>query len=124
MQTRAEDRHGTGFRTERSQRQQLPPRDGNHGDEAPRQQQIAWGKQITGLDATPATILALFERDGHRFEARNLATALHRVGKLGGRRLTRDPRLERLIETCAWRIREFEPGDYEHCLELCEDWLL
>ena len=84
-----------------------PPR--NRGDETPLQQQIAWGKQITRLDATPATILALFEREGHRFEARNLATALHRVGKLGGRRLTRDPRLERLIETCAWRIREFTP---------------
>ena len=86
-----------------------PRRQGNHGDQARRQQQIAWGKRITRLDATPATILALFEREGHRFEARNLATAVHRVGKLAGRRLTRDPRLERLIETCAWRIREFEP---------------
>ena len=88
---------------------QRPRRQGNHGEQARLQQQIAWGRQITRLDATPATILALFESEGHRFEARNLATALHRVGKLGGRRLTRDPRLERLIETCAWRIREFEP---------------
>ena len=83
-------------------------RQGNRGDEAPLQQQIAWGRQITGRDATHETILVLFERDGHRFEARNLATALHRVGKFGGRRLTRDPRLKRLVDMCARRIGDFK----------------
>ena len=58
---------------------------------------------------TPEAILTIFEQNGPRFEARNLATAMHRIGKLGGKRVMRDPRLERLIEMCGRRISEFEP---------------
>ena len=60
---------------------------------------------------TPEAILRLFEQNGHRFEARNLATAVHRIGKLGGRKVQKDPRVNRLIEVCGRRIGEFEPQE-------------
>jgi len=49
---------------------------------------------------TPAAILTLFDQNGERFSARNLATAVHRIGKLRGRNSRHDPRLARLIEMC------------------------
>ena len=93
------------------ERQQRSPREGNLDDErqAPLHQQISWGKHITRHGMTPEAILTLFEQSGHRFEARNLATAVHRIGKLGGRNIGKDPRLARLIAMCGRRIGEFEP---------------
>ena len=89
------------------------PHEGNRRDdddqEAPLYQQIQWGKQITGRDATPETILTLFVRDGHAFSARNLATTVHRVGKIGGPRVRSDRRLPPLAEKCRRRIGAFEP---------------
>ena len=103
------------------ERQQRTPRGVNRGDvrEAPRHQQIAWGKQITRHGMTPEAILALFEQNGYQFSARNLATAVHRIGKLGGRRLRQDPRLERLIEMCGRRIGDFEPQQIANCAWGC-----
>ena len=77
--------------------------------EARRSQQIQWSWQITARGATPETILTLFEREGHRFEARNLATTVHRVGKIGGHGLASDTRLGPLAEACRRRIDAFDP---------------
>ena len=69
------------------------PREANRRDddqEARRYQQIQWGKQITGRGATSETILTLFDREGHAFSARNLATTMHRVGNFGGTRVRSD----------------------------------
>ena len=78
--------------------------------EAPRHQQIAWGKQITWLHSNVEAILALVDRDGALFSARNLATSAHRIGKFGdARRVRADPRLERLSELCRFRLSRFEP---------------
>ena len=84
------------------EQQQRTPREGDRGDErkAPLHQQIAWNKHITRHGMTSETILTLFEQNGHQFNARNLATAVHRIGKLGGRHVRQDLRLERLIEMC------------------------
>ena len=60
---------------------------------------------------TPESILTLLKQYEAQFSARNLATAVHRIGKLGGRRVQQDPRLERLIEMCGRRIGEFEPQE-------------
>jgi len=80
-------------------------------EEAPRQQQIQWGKQITGRDATVDTILGLFETHGHRFSARNLATVAHRVAKIDGRRRNRvrndDHRMRDLANACSRRVEGF-----------------
>ena len=67
--------------------------------EAPKWQQITWGKQITGRSATIDSILGLFDAQGHRFSSRNLATAAHRVAKIGGRRrnpAAKDSRMQAL----------------------------
>jgi len=58
---------------------------------------------------TPEATLTLVEQNGNQFSARNLATAVHRIGKLGGKNVRQDPRLERLIEMCGRRIGEFDP---------------
>jgi len=100
--------HGNDSRRANERR---PPREGNRGNKAPRHQQIAWGKQITGRNATPEAILTLFEQSGYRFETRNSATVVHRVAKLGGKKSRRDPRLERLIDMCGRRIGDFEPQE-------------
>ena len=60
---------------------------------------------------TPEAILTLFEKNGDRLSARNLATAVHRIAKHGGRRVMWDPRLERLLEMCGRRIGEFKPQE-------------
>ena len=89
-------------------RDERHPRESYHGDdqEAPLHQQIQWGKQITGREATPETILTMFEREGHAFSARNLATSVHRSGKIGGRRIRSDRRLVPLAEvsTTDWCV--------------------
>ncbi|MEM7518829.1 MAG: hypothetical protein AAF368_18145, partial [Planctomycetota bacterium] len=76
--------------------------------EAPRHQQIEWSKQMTRRDTTPEMILALFEREGHRFEPGNLATTAHGVGKFGGHRIRSDRRLALLAETCRRSLRAFD----------------
>ena len=68
---------------------------------------------------TSEAILTLFEQNGSQLSARNLATAVHRIGKLGGRNVRQDPRLERLIETCSQRIGEFEPQGIANCAWGC-----
>ena len=73
--------------------------------------QEEWGRQITGPSATPETILTLFEQEGHRFEARNLAVTAYRVGKIGGPRVRSDRRLPPLAQRCRQRIDAFEPPD-------------
>ena len=89
------------------QMRQRSQQDAN-GEEAPLQQQIQWGKQMTGRDADPEAILALCYAECHRFSPRNLATAAHRIGKFGGSRRGRDPRLPRLAQMCKLRVRDFE----------------
>ena len=96
-------------RSEERQQPELNRRDDDQ--EAPRHQQIQWGKQMTGRDATPETILTLFEREGHAFSARNLATSVHRVGKLGEHRVRSDRRLPPLAEKCRRRIDAFAPQE-------------
>ena len=68
--------------------------------------QKSWGKQMK--DADPSSILQLFVDEGHRFSPRNLATALHRVAKRGGRSFRQDPRVAKLVDACLPRIDEFE----------------
>mmetsp|Transcript_1826 Transcript_1826/g.5435 ORF Transcript_1826/g.5435 Transcript_1826/m.5435 type:complete len:398 (+) Transcript_1826:66-1259(+) len=65
-----------------------------------RRQQVEWGKQMAARDATATFVLFLFQSEGARFNARNVAAAAHRIGKVGGRRVRLDPRLERLAEAC------------------------
>ena len=60
---------------------------------------------------TPEAILTLVEQNGPQLSERNLATAVHRIGKLGGRNFRQDPRLERLLEMCGRRIGEFKPQE-------------
>ena len=60
---------------------------------------------------TPEAILALFEKNGNQFSGRNLATAMHRIGKLGGRNVRQDPRLAQMIEMCGRRIGDFKPQE-------------
>jgi len=55
----------------------------NNSLEAPKWQQIAWGKQMTSQDATVDSVLSVFAAHGHRFSARNVATAAHRIAKIG-----------------------------------------
>ena len=95
----------------RSRRSNERRRDENRGHsiEAPLHQQIVWGKQITQRNVTPETILELVARNVHHLSTRNLATAAHRLGKIGDRRLRQDPRLERLIVMCGQRISDFDP---------------
>ena len=71
---------------------------------------------------SPEAILTLFEQNGDQLSARNLATAVHRIGKLGGRRFMRDPRLGRLIEMCGRRIGEFKPQEIANSAWGCENW--
>ena len=68
--------------------------------------QIEWGKQMTRNSATPASILALFRRRGHAFSGRNLATAAHRLGKLGVGRAADPSSEKRLAAVCRRRIGE------------------
>jgi len=56
---------------------------------------------------TADRVLALVRSSGRRFDARNLATAAHRVGKFGGRRLRSDGRLEELGRLCRRKVRSF-----------------
>jgi len=72
---------------------------------AGRQQQIWWGRAMA--NAEPEAILTLFEKAGHRFSGRNLATAAHRLAKRGGRRFRDDPRVAQLAEGCRRRVGDF-----------------
>ena len=71
---------------------------------------------------TPEAILTLFEQNGSQLSTRNLATAVHRIGKFGGGHLREDPKLERLIEMCGRRIGEFKPQEIANSAWGCENW--
>ena len=97
---------GRGHDGERRQqhRRRLTPEQ----NQAPRQQQISWSKQI--IDADADTILALVTDQGPRFDDRNLATAAHRLAKRDkSRRFRKDPRVAGLAELCTSRIKDFGP---------------
>mmetsp|Transcript_3852 Transcript_3852/g.5855 ORF Transcript_3852/g.5855 Transcript_3852/m.5855 type:complete len:292 (+) Transcript_3852:195-1070(+) len=75
----------------------------------PNQQQINWSKQITGNCATIQSILTLFQKEGHVFDARTLATTAHRIAKLyvlTERKKLGDKRIYSLADTCRQRIAE------------------
>ena len=64
---------------------------------------------MTNPRATSESVLALFATEGHRFEARNLATAAHRAAKFRGHDLRQDRRMATLADACRARVRDFEP---------------
>ena len=115
--------HGNDRHSRRSD-ERRPPCEGNRGAkrEAPLHQQVTWGRNITRHGITPEEILKLFQQNGDQLSARNLATAVHRIGKLGGRHPRQDPRLERLIEMCGRRIGEFKPQEIANSAWGCENW--
>lgn len=68
--------------------------------------QDAWLKEMK--DA-PSSILELFMDEGHRFSARNLATAVNMVAE--SRRFRKDPRLAKLLDACGTRTYQFSSED-------------
>ena len=67
-----------------------------------RHQQKVWSSAMKESD--PESILMLYDREGDRFEGRNLAMAVHRIAKRGGRRLRTDPRFVKLAADCEERV--------------------
>ena len=68
---------------------------------------------MTSTRATSESVLALFTSEGHRFEARNLATAAHRAAKFRRKAddLRRDRRMTMLADACQKRIQDFAPQE-------------
>jgi len=80
-------------------------------NEASRQEQCDWTREMTAPSATYESVLALFDAQGHRFESRNLSTCAHRAAKYGGKHniyLQKDDRMRRLADACRERVKEFD----------------